>query len=90
MIYRLLSCTLHVMSRQLKKQTVIRQDMFSGGEESAVQQRGFRGMRQRYIFDGLEQDTAHSSEQFHSLYLQDHTKSVLEEIGDIKCYETIC
>ena len=41
-------------------------------------------MCQRYIFDGLEQDTAHSSEQFHSFYLQDHTKSVLEEIGDIK------
>ena len=47
-------------------------------------------MRKRYISNGLEQNTAHSSEQFHSFYLQDHTKSVLEEIGDIKRYETIC
>ena len=39
-------------------------------------------MRERYISGGLEQDTAHSSEQFHSFYLQDHTKSVLKEIGD--------
>ena len=47
-------------------------------------------MCKRYISDGLEQDTAYSPKQFHSLYLQDHKKSVLKEIGDIKRYETIC
>ncbi len=46
-------------------------------------------MCERYISDGLEQDTAHSPKQLHSFYLQDHTKPVLEEIGDVKRYETI-
>ena len=45
-------------------------------------------MCERYISDGLEQDTAYSPKQFYSFYLQDHKKSVLKEIGDIKRFSS--